>query len=94
LRLGATATARQGKEGDPLPPTQQRGYMSRNVTFKFDIGDSVKILAINVSGRVDAQMTTTCGTEYRVIYWYNGERKAVWMYDYELEFIKEKESGV
>lgn len=53
--------------------------------FEFGIGAKVTIKAISVPGIVDAVMSTTGGSEYRVVYWWNGGRLSQWVYASELE---------
>jgi hypothetical protein len=56
----------------------------KTVNFKYAIGDSVKILAITMKGRVDSLLLDSNGEMYRVVYWNNGDRNQVWMYDWEI----------
>lgn len=59
------------------------------LTSKYDIQQTVKIVAIEMTGTIDSiSWNATNGTEYRVVYWNNGERNAAWMYEWE---ITEKE---
>ena len=55
------------------------------VEFKYDIGDKVKVKDITVNGRVTGLLKDDEGIQYRVAYWYNGERKSTWMFDWEIE---------
>ena len=57
----------------------------RTVQFKHDIGDTVKVRDIGMAGRVDALSLDSNGELYRVVYWNDGNRNQVWMYDWELE---------
>jgi len=59
--------------------------VQKTVCYKYGISDRVKIKCIEIVGSVDALMSDTGGDQYRVVYWYNGTRSAVWMYDFELE---------
>lgn len=52
--------------------------------FKYDISQSVRILAIEMDGRIDSLSTDGYVNTYRVVYWINGERKATWMYEWEI----------
>ena len=56
----------------------------RTVKFKYNIGDRVHVIAVEMAGRVDAMIFDHSGGQYRVIYWHNGERYAIWMYDWEI----------
>ena len=58
------------------------------VKFKYILQTPVKIKSIGITGKIDAQMNSILGQEFRVVYWYNGERKAVWMYEWEIEESK------
>jgi ribosomal protein S4E len=55
------------------------------IPFKHNIQETVFIKAIEVVGRVDAVSMDERGEMYRVVYWNDGQRNAVWMYDWELE---------
>ena len=56
----------------------------RTVNFKYNIGDAVKVLDIAMMGRVDSLSLDTNGEMYRVVFWNNGNRNQIWMYDWEL----------
>jgi hypothetical protein len=58
-----------------------------SVNFKYDLQQTVRVKAIGITGKIDSMLTGVNGEEYRVVYWYNGERKAVWMYDWEIEVL-------
>lgn len=58
--------------------------MTRTVNFKYDIGELVKILDIAMLGRVDSLSLDTNGEMYRVVFWNNGNRNQIWMYEWEL----------
>lgn len=55
------------------------------VEFDFDIGQTVRIKAISMTGRVDSLSLDNNGKTYRVVYWNDGSRSQVWMYDWEIE---------
>lgn len=55
------------------------------VEFKYGMESEVKIKEINVWGIIDGLMQTSCGKEYRVVYWDNAKRYSQWVYEYELE---------
>lgn len=59
--------------------------MMYSIDFFYSIGESVRVKAIEMMGRVDAMMCDSSGNQYRVVYWNDGQRYAVWMYDWELE---------
>lgn len=55
------------------------------IKFGFCIGADVKILALGLMGRIESMMYSSGGREYRVIYWSDSNRNAVWMYEWEIE---------
>ena len=55
------------------------------VEFRYDISDKVKVKDITVNGRVTGLLKDDDGLQYRIVYWYNGERKSTWMFDWEIE---------
>jgi len=63
----------------------------KTVNFKYDIGDSVKILAITMLGRIDSLSLDSNGEMYRVVFWNNGNRNQIWMYEWELAPENEKQ---
>lgn len=54
------------------------------IDFKFAIADAVLITAVQRPGRVDGLSVDNNGRMYRVVYWADGDRKAVWMYEWEI----------
>ena len=50
----------------------------RTVNFKYNIGDTVKVLDIAMMGRVDSLALDTNGEMYRVVFWNNGDRNQIW----------------
>jgi len=63
----------------------------RTVNYKYDIGERVRIIDVEAFGRVDSLSTDIRGELYRVVFWMNGNRQNAWMYDWELEPIKNKQ---
>lgn len=55
------------------------------IEFKYSIGDKIKISAIGMDGHINGLMVAEDGKEYRVIYWWNGNRTSVWMKEWEIE---------
>lgn len=55
------------------------------VEFQFEIGQAVNVVAISTIGFVDGMILDKDGPQYRVVYWHNGTRSAVWMYPREIE---------
>lgn len=59
-------------------------------TFCFCLGEEVMVKQIMQRGVVHARSDClTGGQVYRVIYWWEGERRDEWLYRYELETIGE-----
>lgn len=56
-----------------------------NVEFEYDIGTPVRIKAIDMNGKIDSLSLDNNGKMYRVVYWNDGSRCQVWMYDWEIE---------
>ena len=56
----------------------------KSYSFKYDIGDPVKIIDLEVHGKIDSLSVDFNNKMYRVVYWINGERKATWVYDWEI----------
>lgn len=70
-----------------MPPAGglQEESALRTVEFEYDLGQAVRIKAIDMVGRVDSLSLDNNGHTYRVVYWNDGSRNQVWMYDWELE---------
>jgi hypothetical protein len=51
---------------------------------KYDPKDKVKITAIDMDGTIDQVCWNGTNTEYRVVYWNNGERNSTWLYEWEI----------
>jgi hypothetical protein len=51
---------------------------------KFDIGQQITVIAVKMCGCVDSILWDSAGTQYRVVYWNDGKREAVWMYEWEI----------
>ena len=62
--------------------------MKRTMTFGFGIGDSVYLKEIERVGFIDSLSIDLCGVTYRVVFWDNGCRQSVWLYECELEDVK------
>lgn len=59
--------------------------MQKGRQYQYLMGEEVKIKAIAVYGKVDAVLFENNAEMYRVVYWNNSERYAVWLYDWEIE---------
>jgi hypothetical protein len=55
-----------------------------SIEFRFALGESVTVLAIEMQGRIDSVSRNLNGEQYRVVYWNDGERHQVWLYEWEL----------
>jgi len=49
------------------------------------IGTTITIIPLNVDGKIDALMITYGGIEYRVVYWFNGDRRETWLAKWEIK---------
>ena len=58
------------------------------VEFVFSIRENVKVKPIGMIGTVDSLSLDHNGQQFRVVYWNDGVRNSVWMYEWELEAIK------
>jgi hypothetical protein len=58
--------------------------MKRIVEFAHDIGDPVVVEAVGMAGRVEALLRDADGAQFCVIYWNDGSRHSVWLYEWEL----------
>ena len=59
--------------------------MAKTVLFEFDALESCRIAAIDAPGFVTCRMCNAEGVnEYKVTYWYEGDRREVWFYEKEL----------
>ena len=56
----------------------------KTVKFKYDIGDRVRVEAVEMCGRIEALMADIQGNMYRVLYWNDGQRYSQWVYDWEI----------
>lgn len=54
------------------------------IDFEYRIHDSVKILALETTGRVIGLYVCLDGIQYRVRYFYNGDLKSEYFFDSEL----------
>lgn len=60
----------------------------KNIKFEYYIGDAVKIKDVNVKAKVDSCLVNANGLMYQCVYWFSGDRKSTWCYDWELEKIE------
>jgi hypothetical protein len=52
--------------------------------YSYAIGARVIIVETQHPGVVTALLTDSCGAQYRVVWWNNGERKQEWLYEFEI----------
>ena len=57
----------------------------RVVEFDYDIGNRVRVKAVEMCGQVDSMSLDAQGPMYRVVYWNDGQRYSQWMYGWEVE---------
>lgn len=55
------------------------------LSIKFQLGQKILVREIQRPGRVDMIQIDSVGTQYRVAYWDNGDRKTTWLYEDEIE---------
>lgn len=55
------------------------------LTAKYNLHSEVTIKAIKMPGVIDSISWGINGMEYRVVYWNDGHRESVWMYEGEIE---------
>lgn len=59
------------------------------VNFTFGLRQRVEIVDAKIQGTIDSMNHGSEADEYRIVYWHNGERKSVWMYEWEIAATKE-----
>ena len=55
------------------------------IEFKYSIEQQVMVKAIGMKGVIDAVSFDNYGQQYRVVYWNDAQRYAVWVYDWEIK---------
>lgn len=58
------------------------------IEFDYSIGDAVRIVDIDRTGRVIALLRDNDGVSYRVTYWDNGQRRTEWLFLYEIKAVE------
>ncbi|HZL98656.1 MAG TPA: hypothetical protein VFD43_00260 [Planctomycetota bacterium] len=57
-----------------------------NLDFKYGLGSRVVMVEAKIAGWVDrVAYGLEFGHEYRVIFWHDGQRRAEWVYERELQ---------
>lgn len=59
----------------------------QTVEFKYNIGDNVLIKGLETKAQIDALMVSHY-QEFRVVFWNNGDRKSIWLEEWEIEKLK------
>lgn len=54
---------------------------------KFEIGQTVRIKALKIEGTVTAFLRDSEGFQMKVVYWWEGNRKAEWLFEFEIEHV-------
>ena len=54
------------------------------IEIKYTIGEFVALKEIEIVGRVVEILYKTADIQYKVVYWYDGNRKEIWVYDWEI----------
>jgi len=55
-----------------------------SVEFVFGMHQTVRLKSLDVDGKVIGMAKDNDGTSYKVVYWYNGERRVEWVFIWEL----------
>ena len=59
--------------------------MSHVVTFAHKPGDSVRLIGLDQPATVTACLVETDGTQYRVVWWWEGTRRCEWLHSFEIK---------
>lgn len=55
------------------------------IDYQFAIGDEVRVKGLNVSGFVIALFTGEFGNQYEVAYFYEGDLRKEYLFDFQIE---------
>lgn len=55
------------------------------ITFKYRFGEPVRIKPLELIGHIGSVIANPSGQMYEVIYWFNGERKSVYVEERDIE---------
>jgi hypothetical protein len=60
------------------------------ISFDFDHkpGDSVTLIALKLPGHVSGVLRDSDGAQYRVVWWWDGQRRTEWLYGHEIESMR------
>ena len=61
--------------------------------FSYCIHAVVKVVALEVYGTIHGYCYDKGEKMYRVVYWNNGTRFDSWLFDYEIEAVKQEKSN-
>ena len=56
-----------------------------DVSFKYEIGEDVHLIEIDRPAKVDGMRVGFNGVLYSVVYWDDGKRYSIWVYDWEIK---------
>lgn len=59
------------------------------ICFAYGQGDFIRVRGQGITGTVDAMSCDRDGMQYRIVYWRDGVRHSVWVYDCEIESVEE-----
>lgn len=59
------------------------------VDFQHEIGDQIWIKALNLKGVVMACCYRGLASDYRIIFWSESKRFDEWLFDFEIEAVRE-----
>lgn len=54
------------------------------VVFSYGAGDKVRLLGLNLPGTVLAALIDSEGLQYRVVWWWDGQRRSEWLHEFEI----------
>lgn len=63
---------------------QLKAAIGDAVHFRFKVGQSVMVAALQQPGKVFARCDRGNAHDYRVIWWHDGKRNDEWLYEHEL----------
>ncbi len=59
--------------------------ITMKIEFKYKFGEEVHIKPLELNGYMDGVTADASGEMYKVVYWFNGERKAVYVDERDIE---------
>lgn len=61
---------------------------NKPVQFRYSVHQEVLIAPLNVRGKIFARCDRGDAHDYRVVYYYDGQRRDDWLYEFELTTTK------